>query len=188
MTKPAVFSKRLLLRSLKISDITDAYLGWLNDLNVTAYLEIRHTPQTYERVCEYLSQREKMPDCPHFGIFDQNGTRHVGTVTLNSLNARYKTADISFVIGHPDAGGKGYATEAVHAVCEYAFTVLQLHKLTGGHYASHTGSRKVFLKNGFQQEGVRREQVINREGQREDVILYGLLARDFQRNPSLLNR
>lgn len=181
-------SSRLFLRQLSVKDISESYLAWLNNPEVVRYLEIRHTPQTYEKVCEYLSQREKMPDCPHFGIFDQNGTRHVGTVTLNSLNARYKTADISFVIGHPDAGGKGYATEAVHAVCEYAFTELQLHKLTGGHYASHIGSRNVLLKNGFQQEGIRREQVINRAGQREDVILYGLLARDFQRNPGLLNR
>lgn len=188
MSHQILFSKRLLLRPLDISDITDAYLQWLNDPEVTRYLEIRHTPQTYDRVCQYLKQREQMPDCPHFGVFDENGTRHVGTVTLNALNGHYKTADISFVMGHPDARGKGYATEAVHAVCEYAFTVLQLHKLTGGHYLSHTGSQKVFQKNGFQQEGIRREQVVNTDGHREDVMLHGLLVRDFQRNPDLLDR
>lgn len=188
MISPVVLSKRLLLRPLGIADITDAYLQWLNDPGVTRYLEIRHTPQTYNRVCEYLKQREQMSGCPHFGVFDENGTRHVGTVTLNALNGYYKTADISFVMGHPDARGKGYATEAVHAVCEYAFTVLQLHKLTGGHYLSHIGSQKVFQKNGFHQEGIRREQVVNTDGHREDVILHGLLARDFQRNPDLLDR
>lgn len=129
-----------------------------------------------------------MPDCPHFGIFDQDGFRHVGTVTLNALNERYRTADISFVIGHPDAVGKGYATEAVHAACDYAFGILQLYKLTGGHYASHAGSRNVFQKNGFHLEGIRREQVVNTAGQREDVILYGLLAKEFQRNPRFFDK
>lgn len=115
----------------------------------------------------------------HFGVFDQQGTRFVGTVTFNDFNNYYKTADISFVIGHPQAQHIGYATEAVKAACHFAFHSQGLFKLTGGHYTSNIGSLKVFQKNGFHIEGVRRAQTINAWGKREDSVLHGLLATEF---------
>ena len=178
--RPAILTSRLLLRPLEERDITSVYVHWLNDLKVTQTLEVRHAAQTHESVVSYVLQRNRNSESGrHFGIFDRDGERHVGTVTLNGFNSTYMTADISFVIGHPEAQGLGYATEAVSSVCFYAFEAMKLHKLTGGHYVSNTGSFRVFQKNGFKLEGLRREQVVNIAGEREDVLLHGLLAREF---------
>lgn len=105
---------------------------------------------------------------------------HIGTVNLNDIHSLYKRADISFVIGHLEAQGKGFATEAVHAVCNYAFSIMGLYRLTGGHYESNTGSMRVFQKNNFTLEGRRRQHIINVDGEREDSLIYGLLASEFQ--------
>jgi aminoglycoside 6'-N-acetyltransferase len=128
----------------------------------------------------YLHQRSQDSETGwHFGVFDQRGTRHVGTVTMNNISKFYMTTDISFVMGHPQAQGRGYATEAVHAVCFYAFRTRGLHKVTGGHYSSNVRSFRVFQKNGFRLEGSKKEQVVNANGGREDVLIHGLLAREF---------
>ena len=85
----------------------------------------------------------------HFGIYDGNGGQLVGTVTLPVIDRNHQFADISFVVGHPLARGKGYATEAVHGVIFYAFHVDSLQKLWAGYYGDHRASEKVLKKNGF---------------------------------------
>ena len=177
---PIINTNRLVLRRLLLNDITEDYIQWLNNPEVNQFLEIRH--QTHTRAdCEaYIKMRYDSPHLGlHFGVFDEHNTRFVGTVTFNNLNNAYKTADISFVIGHPRAQRKGYATEAIEAACRFAFTSQGIFKITGGPYASNIGSLRVFQKNGFHIEGVRRAQCINAQGQREDGILHGLLADEF---------
>lgn len=175
-----ISTKRLILRRPTIADITDEYIHWLNNPEVNSCLEIRHHTHTRESCEAYINMRYESPHLGlHFGVFDQQGTRFVGTVTFNDFNNYYKTADISFVIGHPQAQHIGYATEAVKAACHFAFHSQGLFKLTGGHYTSNIGSLKVFQKNGFHIEGVRRAQTINAWGKREDSVLHGLLATEF---------
>lgn len=174
-------SARLILRPMTVEDITPAYLAWLNDPVVTKGLEIRHQEQTYNTACAYIEAHLKdTANSRYWGIFEAQRMLHVGTVNLNDIHLLYKRADISFVIGHPETQGKGFATEAVHAVCNYAFSIMGLHRLTGGHYESNTGSMRVFQKNNFTLEGRRRQHIINVDGEREDSLIYGLLASEFQ--------
>ena len=179
---PKLVSARLVLREVGVADISDRLLWWLNDTETTRFLEIRHVPQTKERVEQYVRERLAQPENPHFGIYDSGGGRLIGTVTVNQFNPNHKTADLSFVIGHPDVRGQGYATEAVHAVCAYCFQVAGLYKLTGGLERENHGSRRVFEKNGFTLEGVKKQQCLDREGQRTDELLYGLVSFGFMPN------
>jgi RimJ/RimL family protein N-acetyltransferase len=50
--------------------------------------------------------------------------------------------------------GKGYATEALHAVIDYAFTDLAHEALTAAARVTNPGSRRVLEKCGFQWTGV----------------------------------
>ena len=83
----------------------------------------------------------------------KKGNTVIGCISIkkekeSTLTHSDKEVEISYWIANK-FWNKGYATEAVHAACDYAFGILQLYKLTGGHYASHAGSRNVFQKNGF---------------------------------------
>ena len=183
---PILVTSRLTLREVDIKDVSEDLLRWLNDPQITQYLEIRHVPQTRERVYDYVRSRLMMPENPHFGVYDKGGERLIGTTTVNMYNEMHKTADISFVIGHSEAGGRGYATEAVHAVCAYLFHVTGLEKVTGGLYKENIGSRRVFEKNAFTLEGERRSQYVSMDGNRTDALMYGLLAVEFVPDFTLL--
>lgn len=184
--EPVIITPRLILRRPVVEDITDAYLQWINDPNTNKFLEIRHKTQTREDCEQYIIIRRQSPYMGfHFGVFEKNGGRFIGTVTFNGNNKLYNTTDISFVIGHPQVQKLGYATEAVTGACHFAFTAQNIFKITGGHYASNIGSMRVFQKNGFHIEGVRRLQNINIYGQREDSILHGVLAEEFYNFHSL---
>lgn len=184
---PTISTSRLLIRPLAIEDITQEYLEWLNNPEVTKFLEIRRASQTFNIVKDYLiSKNTDYKQGIHFGIFDNDGQRHVGTVTFNLQNEFHKTADISFVIGHPDAQDKGYATEAVHGALYFSFFEAGLRKITAGHYQDNLGSRNVLLKNGFTKEGIKRKQYVDIHGNETDSIIYGLHRDNFTPSPLLL--
>jgi len=177
---PIIRTKRLILRDIEVKDISPEYIKWLNDPEVTKFLEIRFVPQTKERVKKYIEEKLKnTKDTKHFGVYDNDGTRLVGTVTLPKINWNHYYADISFVIGHPDAQKKRYATEAVHGVVHYVFTYCGLKKLWAGYYSGHIASARVLEKNGFKVEGRLIKKFINYKDERVDQIIVGLLAEDY---------
>ena len=178
---PIIITKRLLLRDIEVKDISDEYVNWLNNPEITKFLEIRFKKQKRNDVEDYLNNAlNNIKTTNHFGIYDNNGTRLIGTVTLPTICWNHLYSDISFVIGHPNVPkGQGYATEAVKSVVYYAFTQLKLKKLWAGYYADHIASKKVLKKVGFKEEGRMRCHLIDYDGHRVDKILVGLLSCEF---------
>ncbi|MFC1463145.1 GNAT family N-acetyltransferase [Verrucomicrobiota bacterium] len=184
---PIINTAHLVLRDIEVADISEAYVAWLNDPVTTRFLEVRFAPQTPDTVREYVEAKlSDTHNTKHFGIYDQDGERLVGTVTLPVISWKHIYSDVSFVIGHPGAQGKGYATEAVNAVSYYAFRRCGLAKLWGGYYGGHVASARVFEKNGFRVEGQLRKKFVNADGERVDHVLVGLLAEDYVPNEALL--
>lgn len=177
---PIIETPRLVLRDIQINDISNEYLTWLNDPDVTRYLEIRHVPQTEKIVREYIeSKLENTFSTKHFGVYDNGGKRLVGTVTLPNINLYHSFADISFVIGHKEARHKGYATEAVHAVVHYMFSECGLYKLWAGYYDGNIASARVLEKNGFKVEGRIKNKLLDSSGKRVDHVIVGLTVEQY---------
>ncbi|MFT4925432.1 MAG: ribosomal-protein-alanine N-acetyltransferase [Phenylobacterium sp.] len=179
---PHIKTERLVLRDIQLEDISTHYINWLNNPEVTKYLEVRFTPQTRETVAAYVSA--KLADTvssKHFGVYErhQGEQRLIGSVTLGSIDLHHASAAISFVIGHPEAQGKGYATEAIHAAVFYMFNECNINKLWAGYYDGHHGSANALAKNGFVVEGRLKKKFINADGQYVDHVLVGLLAEDY---------
>jgi RimJ/RimL family protein N-acetyltransferase len=183
---PIIETRRLVLRDIRIEDISDAYIVWINDPETTRYLEIRFQEQTLGKIKEFIQSRlDNITTVKHFGIYDQGGTRLVGNISVN-ININHKSADISYVIGHPEASGKGYATEAVHVIVYYLFNHCDIEQIWAGYYGGHEGSTRVLEKNGFTVQGRVKKQLIDYTEKRVDHIYVGLLPEDFQPDENLL--
>ncbi|PCJ61795.1 MAG: hypothetical protein COA79_05725 [Planctomycetota bacterium] len=176
---PIIKTERLILRDIELKDISEEYVSWLNNESITKYLEIRFVPQTKAVVEKYiLSKLSDTVNSKHFGVYDNDGKRLIGTVTLSIINYKHSFAEVSFVIGHKDAQGKGFATEALSAIVHYSFYDLKISKLIAGYYEGHIGSSNVLKKNGFVVEGIFKKKLINHDGIRVDQIVVGLLSKD----------
>ena len=183
---PVLKTKRLVLRDILPSDISADYLAWLNDPETTEFLEIKFTPQTPELVRSYVDAKlADVHGTMHFGIYDQEGARLVGTVTLPKIDRNHATADLSFVIGHPAARGQGYGTEAVQAVCYFAFNHAGIEMLWAGYYEGHSGSASVLKKSGFKVEGCL-AGAVRHQGRRIGKVLVGMQAHEFKPNFDIL--
>ena len=77
----------------------------------------------------------------------------------------------------PDEWNKGYATEALCGVVEFAFSHLGLHKIESGCVKENRASSRVLEKSGFQLEGCRRQGFLI-GNQWHDFMIYGILKKD----------
>lgn len=102
----------------------------------------------------------------------------VGTINLKPPNNIWGVAEVGYLIA-PQFWGEGYATEAVELFCRYAFEERRLNTLYATTFESNIPSCRVLEKNGFQQEGVLREDGFA-NGEHVDFIRYGLLAREWR--------
>jgi RimJ/RimL family protein N-acetyltransferase len=70
--------------------------------------------------------------------------------------------------------GKGYGTEAVKLMRDYAFNKVNLHKLTAHAYVANKASIRVLEKAGFIIEGIQKNQFLL-NGEYADISLLGMI-------------
>lgn len=163
--------QRVFLRQLALTDVTDAYVSWLNDPQVSRYLlgDIKHHTRT--STAEFVSTAQASSDALLLGIYlSAEPEQHVGNVRFSSIRAAHGTAEIGILIGERRLWGHGLATEALHLSIVLGATRLGLRKLTAGCLSSNVGSIRAFEKAGFVEAGVRTGQFLL-DGVPEDEIL-----------------
>ena len=156
------------LRKLTEDDATEKYVSWLNDPEVNQYLESRFMTHTIESTREFirgLSANDYM-----FGIFLRG--KHIGNIKLH-VNPQHKYGDIGFLIGDKGKWGKGYATQAIRLIVEFAFKELNLNKVWAGVYANNFGSIRALSKAGFTQEATLQRQYLC-EGKYINGVIMGI--------------
>ena len=166
--------KRIYLREIRLDDVNETYCRWMNDPSVNKYLESRFYSHSFKTLNDYVRSTLGDKENAFFAIMLNENNRHIGNIKLGPINTFHRFADIGILIGEKDCWGKGYATEAIRLIVEYAFDKLNLHKVTAGCYASNKRSIKAFKKAGFVQEGIRKKHCYC-DGKYVDDILLGLI-------------
>lgn len=168
-----------MLRLLEPDDVGPAYLSWLNDPEVTRYLETGQFPSTKKEVQRYVERYQHSKTNLLFAIIDRVTHQHIGNVTLNHIHPIHRTADTGLMIGRKEFWGQGYASEAWGLLLDYAFQRLGLRKIIAGAVADNVASLVALKKLGFQVEGTLRQEVFV-DGAYQDVVRLGLLREEFR--------
>ena len=177
---------RLCLRPLRVADVNGEYLRWLNDPQVTRYLEVGGQRSTHRTVLTYLKRFHRSKTDRIFSMIDQETGQHIGNVAINRIRSIHGTADTGLMIGRKEMWGRGYAFEAWSLILEYAFRALGVRKMIAGAVTANKASIATLRKLGFKQEGrFRQEFFVN--GVYEDVVRFGLFKEEWLANRSRLN-
>ena len=100
--------------------------------------------------------------------------RLLGDVGLGWVHWSHGDTYIGIGIGERDLWGKGYGSDAMQVALRYAFTELNLRRITLNVYEYNLRAIRSYEKIGFQHEG-RIRQYMLREGRRWDLIHMGIL-------------
>jgi [ribosomal protein S5]-alanine N-acetyltransferase len=170
-----IAGERLSLRSLTVDDVGERYVGWLNDPEVTRYLESRHATHSIQSVTDFVRAKIDDPHALFLGMFLNDDNRHIGNVKLEPIDPVNRRAEVGILLGEKEFWGKNLATEALELTVHVGFEHLGLHKLTAGCYGNNIGSMKAFQKAGFSVEGIRKSHY-RYDDAWVDLILLGIVA------------
>ena len=142
---------RLILKPLNESFNSIKYLGWLNDIQVTQFLEIGPY-YSKDQLKSYLKLITKN-NIFSWAIITKVNNSHIGNIKIDPINLKHRFGEYGILIGDKDAWGKGYAKEASLAVINFCFNELDLRKVNLGVVEDNYKAVTLYKKIGFKIEG-----------------------------------
>jgi RimJ/RimL family protein N-acetyltransferase len=116
----------------------------------------------------------------YLGVFTTEGEL-LGDVHLASIDWRHRTATAGLGIARRARRRQGYGLDAALTLLRYGFEELDLVRITARIAAYNVGAQHVLEKAGFVLEG-RERKAIYGGGRRWDMLLYGLLRKEFKQS------
>jgi RimJ/RimL family protein N-acetyltransferase len=113
-----------------------------------------------------------------FGIVPLGEQAPIGNVSLRDVDQLNGSAELSIVLGDPRLLGKGYGTDAVHAICDFGFGELRLERIHLEVYDYNERAIRSYQKSGFQTDAVQRKARFHR-GAYHDVLTMSILRDDW---------
>ena len=146
---PVLETKRLALRAPQLEDAKSVAM-LANDRRIAENTARIPHPYREADATSFIAGANKPAGDALFLITLRDGT----IVGSCGLMLQDETPELGYWLGVP-YWGKGYATEALHALIDYAFTDLGHNALQAGARVTNPASRRVLEKCGFQWTGVR---------------------------------
>lgn len=113
-----------------------------------------------------------------FTIYDLATATPIGGLGLRDIEWTTGGATLGIAIYDKRDWGKGYGTEAICLLLDYAFTILGLHNILLETYAYNERAIGSYRKVGFKEIGRRRE-AMRIGATRYDVVIMDILASEF---------
>lgn len=135
-------------------------------------------PQTEADVSKWQEEEAKKENAYRFAIRPLEGNDLLGLLELDGILWNNGTGWIAIGFGDRGHWGKGYGSEAMRLLLDFAFGELNLHRVQLTVFAYNERAIHLYEKLGFVREGIYRE-FLHRDGTRYDMYLYGLLRREW---------
>ena len=140
-------NKSIYLKILILEDISESYVSWLNDYEVTKFTEQKQFKHTFNSTKDFVNQKFFSKNDLLFGIYVEG--LHIGNIKLGSIKFEQMSGEISYFIGEKMFWGKGIISKCIGTLIQYASLDLGLKKITAGYYVNNINSAKVLKKCGF---------------------------------------
>ncbi len=175
---PNLASERISLRALTPGDLDSIYTIFSNP-QVMRYWS---TPPLPDKTAALNLLHEILRDVESGNIMKWGIARNedgivIGTTTLFNLDLNNGRAELGYALAQEE-WGHGYMNEALKALLDYCFTVLNLRRLEADVDPRNNSSIRTLERLGFQREGYLRERW-HVAGEIQDAYFYGLLRREY---------
>jgi ribosomal-protein-alanine N-acetyltransferase len=178
--RPTLTTERLILRPFVLEDAADVQRLAGDRAIADTTLNIPH-PYEDGMAEQWISRHQGIFDEDKgvtFAVTGKDGGHLIGAISLLGINRRFSRAELGYWIGKP-YWNRGYCTEAGLAVLEYGFDEMGLNRIHATHLARNPASGRVMVKLGMTREGMQRQHA-SRWDRFEDLVLYGILAREWR--------
>jgi RimJ/RimL family protein N-acetyltransferase len=120
------------------------------------------------------------PDMYSFLIRTLDGDCLIGEIGLDGIKYTHGDAFVGIGLGEREFWGKGYGTDAMRVLLRFAFTELNLRRVSLDVFEYNPRAVRSYEKVGFVVEG-RMRGMLEREGKRWDLVFMGILREEWER-------
>ncbi len=139
-----------------------------------------HRMQSTKSMLKLLEEEvgELSPMSYFFSIRTLAEDKLIGGLNLDVFNWSVRDAFVGLGIGETEYWSKGYGTDVMNILLRYAFTEINLHRVTLSVFEYNPRAIRSYEKAGFHHEGHIRKG-LNRESRRWDEIHMGILREEW---------
>jgi len=167
---------KISLRPLEPEDIDLLYL-WENNMEIW---EVSNTKTPFSRYIlgEYIKESARgIYETKQQRLIIQNeNAQPIGAVDLFDFEPYHLRAGVGILIHKNDDRQKGYATDALLALSNYAIHVLGLKQLYANIAKDNSSSIHLFEKCGFSQSGVKKNWLKTLKGWKDELFFQKILS------------
>jgi ribosomal-protein-alanine N-acetyltransferase len=167
-------TSRLRLRPLRQTDAADLH-ALMSDAEVMAFWDISQV-EDIELTSIILGDQVKQmkaKKAAYWAMELRESGVFIGCCDLSEIDRWHHRAEVGFIVAKA-YWGDGYTQEAMAAVIDYGAQALRLKRLSARTHLGNVRSVRLLERLGFHNEGLLRGYV-DREGERRDCLLFGLL-------------
>ena len=153
---------------------------WQGDATFLRLLDaVPAAPRSEAQLAEWVKTASAAaPNGYLFGVRPLEGDDLLGYIELDGILWNQGSSWFSIAIGDAAQRGQGYGYEALSLALRFAFDELNLRRVQLTVFSYNTRAIATYERLGFTREGAFREALL-RDGQTYDMLLYGLLRREW---------
>ncbi len=165
MSPPPLSAPGIVLRPLELADAKALFTAHSDAETHHFWSSPAHT--NIEETRSYIADTLAIPGARVWAITEAGGEA-LGRIGL--FTQREGVGEIGIIMRR-EATGRGLASKALTLVCDFAFGPLGLHRIAADIDPDNSASLSLFLRAGFQREGLLRGNWKTHLGIRDSVIL-----------------
>lgn len=176
ISESIIEGERVRLRPVVERDLP-LFAEWLSDAEVRRWLAAIDSPPTLDDEYEWWHDKRADPDNVMWAIETLDG-RLVGNIELR-LVMKQERAEVGVAIQDKTQWSKGFGTDAVRLVVDYAFEELNLNRVDLTTDEENLRAIRCYEKVGFVREGLLRQHRLV-DGHFGNMVVMGVLREDWQ--------
>ncbi len=154
----------------------ERYTEWVNDMEMGLFMLF--STDVFDLDKERETLKRIMRDNVSFAIVEKDTNKAIGICGLVNVDSVHRHAQFGIFIGDKTYWNQGIGTEATRLTLDHAFNNLNLHNVSLEVYSFNQRAIRCYEKVGFKYVGRRREYIF-KAGTHHDVLIYDILAGEF---------
>jgi RimJ/RimL family protein N-acetyltransferase len=155
------------------------YAEWYGDPEIWHLTSWAPSPLNRSAVERLFEDRELSTTDDSFAIHLRGEVEPIGVISLMNMSKANESAELSVIVGYPDARHHGYGSEAIDRLLRYAFETLGLNRIGLSVFEFNVEAISAYEKLGFVAEG-RFRHAIKRSDGFHDAILMSILKTEWE--------
>ena len=176
-----LIGKFVRLSAFDPEEMSKAFSRWNRNFEFFRLLNSSGQPMQSSRAfLKWMEEEvnELSPGTYLFSIRTLEGDKLIGELALDVVNWSGGDAFVGLGIGETEYWGKGYGTDIMNVLLRFAFTEINLKRVTLSVFEYNPRAIRSYEKVGFRHEG-RRRLALQREGRRWDEVYMGILREEW---------